>query len=723
MRQMGLKAMQQAEQAVEHWLAELTSSSARARLHAAEKLVQYYQRQPDQRVVEALLACLENRDPVQTEVLDYEGWDWIENHDVLSAVASALGTIADQHTRGRLIALFQEQGTATRPYLAAALGVFGALDPLIAALQEEDFALIAASARALAQTGDRRAVVPLIQALGQLLPRHMAYVSHAQATGNPELQNAPTVLEIPPTSGAIGTIIAALGTLGDKRAVEPLIDVLRVVVQPEYVEQSRSFVSNLIEVLAAFRDQRAIEPLISCLHPSRLYVRREAVEALVRLGATQAVEPLIACLQDEGTLYRSEVARALGNLGATQAVGPLVICLRDAFPTTRRAAAGALGNLGAEQAFEPLLACLHDADGTVRGAAAEALVKLEPRRAIEPLLACLHDADDAVRSYAMEELGKQKATQAIVPLIALVREHRGHEYKVVPVLTEIGAIEPLLVYLHDADSHVRYAAAEALVKQGAPVIEPLITCLQDQHIQTRITAAEALGKLGATEAIEPLIACLQDQEILVSVTALEALGQLRRTTEVVEPLITRLQDAESLLRCNAAWALGELEAREAIEQLIACLQDAESSVRCNAAWALGKLKAREAIEPLLAYSQQPDPYGSLNCEVALGRLQVRQAPESLIPYFQDENLYRQFKAWAEEDRLSVTVPLWTRALISTWGTAVYKNLKSRERSTGPQGSQVDALLLELLLGNGLQLRDWFHFLVAQRSTGEDTHGE
>jgi HEAT repeat protein len=76
---------------------------------------------------------------------------------------------------------------------------------------------------------------------------------------------------------------------------------------------------------------------------------------------------------------------------------------------------------------------------------------------------------------------------------------------------------------------VRYAAAEALVKIGAPAMEPLIAALKDKDSKdsdVRQAAAEALGEIKDPRAVEPLIAALKDEVSNVREAAAQALDHL-----------------------------------------------------------------------------------------------------------------------------------------------------------------------------------------------------
>jgi HEAT repeat protein len=70
----------------------------------------------------------------------------------------------------------------------------------------------------------------------------------------------------------------------------------------------------------------------------------------------------------------------------------------------------------------------------------------------------------------------------------------------------------LIPVLKDEYFKVREAAAESLIKIGAPAVEPLISALQYREWRMRKAATEVLGKIGDARAIDPLIAALEDED-------------------------------------------------------------------------------------------------------------------------------------------------------------------------------------------------------------------
>ena len=128
-----------------------------------------------------------------------------------------------------------------------------------------------------------------------------------------------------------------------------------------------------VEKLEAKRD---VKGLIRALNYMKyVYVRKNAVEALGKIGDNRAVEPLIAALNDSDSDVREYAADALGEIGDKRAVEPLIVALRDSNDNVRNNSVWALGKIGDKRAVEPLIASLKDSD-SVRSEAAIALVTI-----------------------------------------------------------------------------------------------------------------------------------------------------------------------------------------------------------------------------------------------------------------------------------------------------------------------------------------------------------
>ena len=111
------------------------------------------------------------------------------------------------------------------------------------------------------------------------------------------------------------------------------------------------------EALGKLGDKEAVEPLIALLADRETNVRRAAVEALDKLGDDRAVKPLAALLADKDSNLRSTVE---GTLVKFKAVDTLIEALKSSDANARERAASALGKLEDKQATRPLIALLSD---------------------------------------------------------------------------------------------------------------------------------------------------------------------------------------------------------------------------------------------------------------------------------------------------------------------------------------------------------------------------
>ena len=185
-----------------------------------------------------------------------------------------------------------------------------AVEPLIAALKHEEWWRRRYVAKALGEIGDPRAVKPLIALLDYSYDREGVHEAAAQALIN-------------------------IGAL----AVEPLVATLK---------NKSSLV--VVEVLGKIGDSRAVEPLISILKDENSDVRKTAAEAFGEIGDPQAVEPLIDALEDKDWGVRLAAVRALGKIGDRRAMESLLLALKEEEELVRKAAAEALRQLGWEGA-------------------------------------------------------------------------------------------------------------------------------------------------------------------------------------------------------------------------------------------------------------------------------------------------------------------------------------------------------------------------------------
>jgi HEAT repeat protein len=188
------------------------------------------------------------------------------------AAIAALGNLGAPQAADRIAQILADTALERRYVAAWALGKIN--DPaftgeLITALDDANFEVRRQAVRALVRI-HRPAVPALIEALPHASPQ--------MARG----------------------IIHALGDIGDRRALEALLE------QPHADHRAETMLA-----LGKLRDPQATDALIAGLTDEDWQVRMNAAMALGPLGAQKAEQPLRQTLEDEVTVVREWSARSL----------------------------------------------------------------------------------------------------------------------------------------------------------------------------------------------------------------------------------------------------------------------------------------------------------------------------------------------------------------------------------------------------------------------------
>ncbi|MFH1552889.1 MAG: hypothetical protein ABID83_04545 [Candidatus Omnitrophota bacterium] len=447
------------------------------------------------------------------------------------------------------------------------------VDKCIAALSSWDNSTIRYAIKALGELGDRRAIKPLLEGwpnydhgifenineAANLLgaSKEQMFDMYISALSNSE---TPTV----------GNVIKALGELGDRRAIKPLLEGWSTYDQGIFENINEAF-----KKLGASKEQ-IFDMYISALSNSNTPTIKNVIKALGELGDNRAIKPLLEKLSDENMCKNAE--EALKKLGATkeQMVDGYIAALSRGRGDTKQNAGKALEELGDERAIEPLLEKLSDenmcknaeealkklgatkeqmVDGYIAALASpyiftisnavEALGELGDKRAIEPLLkelaSCSHSYREAeglrhatqykyLYEYAeesLEKLGASKEQMVDRYIAVLLRKGAAAKENAAKALGNLGykrAIEPLLEQL--SDKYMYKVAEEALKKLGASKEQILDGYIAALSSNACIKAAEALGNLGDKRAVEPLLKQLSKTDIEYGVVVSDALEKI-----------------------------------------------------------------------------------------------------------------------------------------------------------------------------------------------------
>jgi HEAT repeat protein len=183
---------------------------------------------------------------------------------------------------------------------------------IIPSLKDATPAMRAGAAWTLGELGDARAIEPLVAALVEKDENVWARVRDALTKIDPDWRG---------NKAAAGALPYCLTGLGNTDAA------LR---------------KKAAWILGTIGDARAVAPLIMTLADKDADVRAQAAWALGAIGDGQAVEPLLAALKDTDPGVRASAAEALGQIGDKKAVPPLIDALIDKNPQARKALAAAL---------------------------------------------------------------------------------------------------------------------------------------------------------------------------------------------------------------------------------------------------------------------------------------------------------------------------------------------------------------------------------------------
>lgn len=431
----------------------------------------------------------------------------------------------------------------------------------------------------------------------------------------------------------------SLGVRRERSAVPRLLDMLASREEPAWVR------AEAIRALGEIGDPRAVDGLVTVLRENiREELRGPAATALGRLGGPSARDALLGALGSEPTLLvRADIVTALGAFADPAVVDALAGLLAD--PSARGLhgrAIRSLGNTGSRRATPALLAALAapgsdrtralvvEALGRIADPAARtsleslfnttgdpglkvritvALGAIQDGSAVPKLIALLDNEIAAVQFFAVEALGAAGADAAAEPLRALYRRsaaaggapdaaadrpeivrHLAQLSLQVAVVRALTAIDPrgsLAVFLEAA-------RPRAVTRASAVGLR-----LNEGLYELRRAAIVGLGYSGRDEAVDTLVGdgFLTQRDFRLRAASLRALGVLRRahTAIAVRPL---LRDPVAEVRWVAAKVLGRLGDAQAGGDLVAALQDAHPEVRRQAILSLGYLQVAAACPAL-----------------------------------------------------------------------------------------------------------------------------
>jgi HEAT repeat protein len=395
-------------------------------------------------------------------------------------------------------------------------------------------------------------------------------------------------------------IVSTLGHIGDPQAVEPIIKVLK--------SRAYSLHGVAAAALGLIGDMRAIPHLIECLNHPVSHVVIEAAGALRRMPNYQSTIPLASIMmKHQDPKVRRAAAIALESMADERVVEDLINALRDDWEVSWYAER-ALVKVG-EPAAQALIPLLLDNEGALQNKVAHILewMGVDAIPSLK-LVLTLSSNRLSVRlrvMHIMRAIGHPTLVPVLIELLMddskEVRQQAEH------TLVRIGeqAVEPLVNCLKNSDIKFRWRVISVLRRIGAPAVVPLIAAAKDPIELVRLGAAYTLKNITDTRAIGPLSTALRHEDPLIRQHAVYALGEMV-DYRAVRPLIAALRDEAVEVRREAAHALGQVADQRAGRPLLEALNDNDPEVKCKAMMALLYLGVK-APEPFAAALKDDAP--------------------------------------------------------------------------------------------------------------------
>ncbi|KOP23937.1 hypothetical protein AMR41_23645 [Hapalosiphon sp. MRB220] len=263
--------------------------------------------------------------------------------------------------------------------------------------------------------------------------------------------------------------------LADEKNVKELIDA--------YIKKPPTFgTDQAAEALGNLGDKQAVEPLIAVLNTpvkasassAEIKTHAAAAIALGKLKDTRAVKPLVANVNHRSPRIANAAKTALKDIATTNP--KIVDQLLPAFKKDDATSIIALGAIG-KPALEPMLMALKEADARMRTNAASILADIGDPKAIEPLTKNLTDwASSPMVGTALEKLNWQPVSDAD-KVHLLIAKSKGEELRNNWEMTK----SVLLKDLESKDPRtISYALYSFISIGGQDTIETLVKVLKEK---------------------------------------------------------------------------------------------------------------------------------------------------------------------------------------------------------------------------------------------------
>ena len=571
---------------------------------------------------------------------------WMKKYRIgtQSAAIKALGLLKDEKGVKPLIEELENEELQADA-LAALVEMRGVAVPyLIDALKNASDEIRVQVADALGQIGDRRAIVPLIEALNTDLYKEVKAFA-ATGLGNMRARgenNSAVIALTNALSYDDTTATNAAEALGKiDVSTEETVQSLIIIAMDKQMRETLRLAA--LTALWRLKPAEAVQPMLLLLFSDETspVLRANAVKVLSRIKAPETVPVLLWVLStqyDEISDFQRHMKREYKTLDALRSqVNYFQIQWTVDYPQTnyrtwgelkpipslvRSEVARALGIIKGDDVIEPLARALED-DGraTVRQSAAWALGEVKGDPTIAPLIDALKkDKQGVVRQEAAIALGKIKGQRVVAPLVDVLKndKYETTRFEAAKALREIqagdkGLVDVLKKGLGNFDDGYEVLAVQnevigALIKDGNVATSGFaVDALQSADDEwVRWALVHVIGSLSKKPALDAILGELNHPSYVVRARATNSLGGFKER-RAVDPLIAVLENTDEMksIRAGAASSLAGLKDERAAASLLKALNDENAEVRLRAAAALGNLRDRKAVAKLSEIVENP----------------------------------------------------------------------------------------------------------------------
>ncbi len=346
----------------------------------------------------------------------------------------------------------------------------------------------------------------------------------------------------------------------------------------------------------------------------------------------------------------------LGRLRAVEALDKLIqiACSASQDERVRCAAIWALGQICDERAVDALLPLLNERELLLRVAVVWALGNIGNRRCIEALLEAVDAEEQEVHDLAIDGLEKigVSALPHLLEVVAAQRNMGGVDYSLLCLLGQLGgtkAINLLVESLEDQDVDMRKLALQELGEIGDKGVgDFLLERLKDQEeeLEVRIEAAKALAKLEVNDFLPGYLHCLREQLVAKGGEEVEANNRIevqRFLTSlgeiVIHPLLEILRINDEMLCEYAGVVLGAIGNSSVVEDLLGMLYAPDKPARVREAIiaALGEIGDPKAVGGLQRVLFDEQELVRAKAVLALGKIKGIAVADDLVAKLYDRS--------------------------------------------------------------------------------------